>query len=492
MTADAPVTDRTDPRTLCLGGRWRPAADGGAFEVLDPATARTFAYASEASAQDVDDAVHIARTALRGPWAEISPAERGNILWRAAELIDQHADELAELETRDVGQPIGISREVNIPAAAAHLRYFAGWPTKIAGSTNSVSLPGVLQYTRKEPIGVCALIIPWNFPFMTTVWKVAPALAAGNTVIIKPAEQTPLSTIRLVELLHAAGVPDGVVNLLTGGPEVGRRLTEHDGVDKVSFTGSTAVGRAIVRAAAGNLKRVTLELGGKSPSIITAKADIEQAVQGNLMGNVLNSGQVCAAYSRFYVHASIVEEFTARLAAAAAQLTLGNGLDRTTVLGPLNSAEHLARVERYVQTARDEGATILSGGTRPGGALADGYFFEPTVVTDVSDDMTIVREEIFGPVMPVMAYDDIDDLLRRANDTEYGLAAAIWTTDLNEAHELAARLESGAVYVNMLPIPDPAAPWGGVKASGWGREMGAAAIDEYLEEKGVWIGGLKL
>lgn len=485
-------TDLSTPRTLFIDGEWRAASDGAAFDVYDPATGAVFATASEATTHDVDAAVAAARGALRGPWAGISPAERGNILWRAAELIDAHADELAELETRDVGQPLGVSRGVNIPGAAAHLRYFAGWPTKIAGSTNAVSVPGVLQYTRKEPVGVCGLIIPWNFPFMTTVWKVAPALAAGNTVVIKPAEQTPLSTVRLVELLHEAGVPSGVVNLVTGGPDAGRLLTEHDGVDKVSFTGSTSVGRAIVRASAGNLKRVTLELGGKSPSIVTEKADIDQAVQGNLLGNVLNSGQVCAAYSRFYVHESIAEEFTRRLAEEAAKLTLGNGLAEGTVLGPLNSAEHLARVERYVQTARDEGATIVSGGNRSGGDLADGYFFEPTVVTDVKDDMTIVREEIFGPVMPVMTYRDVDDLIFRANDSEYGLAAAIWTTDLNEAHELAARLEAGAVYVNMLPVPDPAAPWGGFKASGWGREMGAAAVEEYLEEKGVWIGGLAI
>jgi aldehyde dehydrogenase (NAD+)/betaine-aldehyde dehydrogenase len=335
---------------------------------------------------------------------------------------------------------------------------------------------------------VCALIVPWNFPFMTTAWKVAPALAAGNSVVIKPAEQTPLSTIRLVELLAEAGVPDGVVNLVTGGPDAGRCLSEHSDVDKVSFTGSTAVGREIVRASAGNLKRVTLELGGKSPSIITAKADLDAAVAGNLMGNVLNTGQVCAAYTRFYVHSSIVEEFTEKLLAAAAELKIGAADDAATVLGPLNSAEHLARVESYVRSAREEGASVRSVSDLP--ADSGGYYFAPTVVTDVRDDMKIVREEIFGPVMPVMSYDDLDDLVRRANDTDYGLAAAVWTSDLNEAHEIAARLEAGSVYVNMLPTPDPAAPWGGFKASGWGIEMGPGAIHEYSQEKGVWIGGL--
>lgn len=482
----------TSANTIFINGTWSTARDEQTFEVIDPSTGQPFAVAAESTDEDVDGAVAAARTALQGPWACLTPAERANVLWRAADLIDQHADEIAELETRDVGQPIGVSRQVNIPAAAAHFRYFAGWTTKIAGSTNAVSVPGVLQYTRKEPVGVCALIVPWNFPFMTTAWKVAPALAAGNTVIIKPAEQTPLSTVRLVQLLAEAGVPEGVVNLVTGGPNPGRRLAEHPGVDKISFTGSTSVGREIVRAAAGNLKRVTLELGGKSPSIITAKANLDAAVEGNLMGNVLNSGQVCAAYSRFYVHSSIVDEFTEKMAAAAAKLRLGPAQEQNTVLGPLNSAEQLARVENYVQSARDEGARIVGGGNRPGGDLAGGYFFEPTVVSGVLDDMRIVKEEIFGPVMPVMAYDDVDDLIRRANDTEYGLASAVWTTDLNEAHEYAARIKAGAVYINMLPVPDPAAPWGGYKASGWGREMGAAAIEEYMEEKGVWLGGLKL
>jgi len=486
------VNTTTTTSTLFIDGQWNGASDGQTFEVFDPSDGTVFAAAAESTREDVDRAVEAAQRALDGPWARMTPAQRANVLWRVADLIDQHSEEIAELETRDVGQPIGVSRKINIPAAAAHFRYFAGWTTKIAGSTNAVSIPGVLQYTRKEPIGVCALIIPWNFPFMTTAWKVAPALAAGNTVVIKPAEQTPLSTMRLVELLAEAAVPEGVVNLVTGGANPGRLLAQHPGVNKVSFTGSTNVGREIVRASAGNLKRVTLELGGKSPSIITAKADLDGAVEGNLMGNVLNSGQVCAAYSRFYAHSSIVEEFTEKMAAAAGKLRLGPALDHDTVLGPLNSAEHLARVERYVQSARDEGAQIVSGGNRPGGTLSDGYFFEPTVVTGVRDDMRIVKEEIFGPVMPIMAYDDVDELIHRANDTEYGLASAVWTTDLNEAHEFAARIKAGSVYVNMLPAPDPAAPWGGFKASGWGREMGAAAIEEYMEEKGVWIGGLSL
>lgn len=479
-------------RSVFINGEWQHGGDDEFLSIVDPSTGTQYARTASANSKDVDAAVSAARKALNGPWSRMTPAERGEILWKVAELIDQHADELAEIETRDVGQPINVSRNVNIPAAAAHFRYFAGWATKISGSTNAVSIPGVLQYTKREPIGVCALIIPWNFPFMTTAWKVAPALATGNTILIKPAEQTPMSTIRLVELLHEAGVPHGVVNLVTGGPEVGRTLSHHPEIDKISFTGSTSVGREIVNAASGNLKRVTLELGGKSPSIITANADLDLAVEGNLMGNVFNSGQVCAAYSRFYVHESIADEFTEKLVRASSSLPIGPGLDEKTVLGPLNSAEQLLRVEEFVKGARAEGAKIVSGGNRLGGSLSDGYFYEPTVLTHVQDDMTVVKEEVFGPVMPIMTYEDIDELIPRANDSEYGLAAAIWTENLREAHEIADKIKAGAIYVNMLPTPDPAAPWGGYKASGWGREMGAAAIDEYTEEKGVWIGGLDL
>lgn len=478
--------------SLFVDGEWQNGSSEEFLPIIDPSTGTQYARTASASSYDVDAAISAARNALTGPWSRMTPAERGKILWRVADLIDQYADELAHIETKDVGQPINVSRNINIPAAAAHFRYFAGWTTKISGSTNAVSIPGVLQYTKREPIGVCALIVPWNFPFMTTSWKIAPALATGNTVLIKPAEQTPMSTIRLVEILDEAGVPPGVVNLVTGGPDVGKLLSHHPDVDKISFTGSTSVGRQIVNASSGNLKRVTLELGGKSPSIITAKADLDRAVEGNLMGNVFNSGQVCAAYSRFYVHASIVDEFTEKLVTASSALTIGPGQDERTVLGPLNSAEQLERVERFVKGAQDEGAKIISGGNRLSGELRDGYFYEPTVITDVHDGMTVVKEEIFGPVMPIMPYEDIDDLIPRANDSQYGLAAAVWTESLREAHEIADKIRAGAIYVNMLPTPDPAAPWGGYKASGWGREMGAAAIDEYTEEKGVWIGGLDL
>ncbi|MFJ6302122.1 aldehyde dehydrogenase family protein [Pseudarthrobacter oxydans] len=480
-------------KTLFIDGEWTASSTGGSFDVLNPADGEIIGSAAEASTKDIDEAVAAARGALSAKeWRDITPAQRARILWRVADLIEANADELARLETLDQGQPLGVSRNLNIPGAAEHFRYFAGWCTKIEGATSPVSIPGAFHYTRREPVGVCALIIPWNFPFMTAAWKIAPALACGNTVIVKPAEQTPLTTVRLVEILTEAGIPAGVVNLVTGGPEAGRALTEHAGIDKVSFTGSTEVGKEIVRASSGNLKRVTLELGGKSPSIIARDADIDAAVQGNLMGNVFNSGQVCAAYSRFYVDSARVDEFAEKMATAAASLKMGPGLNPDTVLGPLNSAEHLARVESHVKRAVEAGAELRGGGSRAQGELANGYFFEPTIFTGVTDSMAVAREEIFGPVMPILSYDDADELVARANDSDFGLAAAIWTKDLNTAHEMAARIQAGTIYVNMLPAPDPAAPWGGYKSSGWGREMGPQAIEEYTELKGVWIGGLNL
>ncbi|AGM06152.1 aldehyde dehydrogenase family protein [Amycolatopsis keratiniphila] len=470
---------------LFIDGQWT-AAGGGSLPTYDPATGQVIEEVGTASAADVDAAVGAARKALNDPaWAGLLPVQRAALLFKLASLVDEHHEELAALETRDQGQPIGISRQVSVTGAAEHLRYFAGWVTKIQGTTNPVSFPDTLHYTRREPVGVNALITPWNFPLMILVWKLAPALATGNTVVIKPSEVTPLTSIRLVELVREAGFPPGVVNLVTGDGAVGALLSRHDDVDHLSYTGSTAVGKLITAASAeSNLKRLTLELGGKAPSIISGDADIDAAVAGNLAGATLNSGQVCAAYTRFFVDRKREQEFVAKLAAGLEGLKLGPGLDESTQLGPLVSAKHREHVDFLVSTGSEQGAELVTGG-KP--VDRDGYFYTPTLFAGVADDMTIMREEIFGPVLAVTAYDDPDELLARANDTEYGLAATVWTRDLGVAQRLANGIRAGAVFVNMPPIPDMAAPWGGYKASGWGREMGPWAIDAYTEIKSVWL-----
>jgi acyl-CoA reductase-like NAD-dependent aldehyde dehydrogenase len=474
------------PQRLLIGAERPEAADGRTFATLDPATGREIARVPQAGAQDVEQAVAAARAAFaEGPWATIGAAGREGLMRALADAIEAHADELAQIESLDNGKPVGLARYVDVNGAIAHLRYFAGWPTKIEGGVLPVAAPNMHCYTRREPVGVCGQIIPWNFPLLMAAWKLGPALAAGCTVVLKPAEQTPLSALRLGELALEVGFPPGVLNVLTGDGETGAALVDHPDVNKIAFTGSTAVGREIGAKAGRALKRVTLELGGKSPNIILPDADIDAAVKGSFQAIYFNSGQACNAGSRLFVPAERFDEVMSSLADAAKSAQLGAGLEPGTQLGPVVSAEQQERVLGYIQAGRDEGAEVLAGGEA---ALTDsgGYFVAPTLFSTTDDDLRIAREEIFGPVLVASPYDSLEEVAARANASEYGLAAGVWTRDVSSAHRLAAMLHAGMVYINTWGVVDPSAPFGGFKASGIGREHGHDGLDAYLETKTVW------
>jgi phenylacetaldehyde dehydrogenase len=474
---------------MLINGKWVDAASGKSFPTFNPATGEVLAHVAEGDREDIDRAVKAARAAFEtGPWSKLTPSERGRLIWKLADLLEENLEQFATLETLDNGKPLKVARAADVPLAVDLFRYMAGWSTKIEGNTIPISVPYTpgakyLAYTLHEPVGVVGQIIPWNFPLLMAAWKLGPALATGCTVVLKPAEQTPLSCLRLGELIQEAGIPDGVVNIVPGyGETAGAALAAHPDVDKVAFTGSTEVGKLVMQAAAGNLKKVSLELGGKSPNVVFGDVDVEAAIAGSASAIFFNHGQCCCAGSRLYVEKNIFDKVVDGVAERAQKINLGSGMDASTDMGPLVSEEQMNRVCGYLDSGFSAGAKAVVGGGRHGDK---GYFVKPTVLVNTSEKMKVVQEEIFGPVVTAIPFKDADDLVQQANDTVYGLAAGIWTKDIQKAHRLAAKMRAGTVWINCYNIFDAALPFGGYKQSGWGREMGHDALEMYTEVKAV-------
>jgi acyl-CoA reductase-like NAD-dependent aldehyde dehydrogenase len=483
------TTESRGPGRLLIGGEWRDALSGKSFETTNPADESVVTHVAQAGEEDVDLAVRAAREALeRGPWSRMPAAERGKIVWRMGELIHEQIRSLSMVETLDTGKTLFDSGKIELPMAASIFQFYGGAATKLSGRTVD-SHPSAFTFTLREPVGVVAAIVPWNFPFLLASWKVAAALAAGCTIIVKPASQTPLSAIEMGRIGLEAGLPPGVLQVLPGpGSRAGMTLVRHPGVDKIAFTGSTVVGREILKESAGTLKRVTLELGGKSPNIVFADADVDAAVKGAFNGIFYNKGEVCAAGSRLLVERSIHAELVEKLAERAEATVLGDPREKTTRMGPVISRDQMESVLGYVESGKKEGAKLAAGGRRADEVNdGKGYFVRPTVFDAVEPDMTIAREEIFGPVLATIEFDDFDDAVAKANATIYGLAAGIWTRDVSKAHRMARAVKAGTVWINTYNLYDPGLPFGGFKASGFGRELGLEALDSYLETKSVWL-----